>query len=64
MIHIHDSSDGLFYFTVTAKNGRVLVTSETYKERRNALKGALALYEVLTGLWDEKKGLQVRSHTA
>lgn len=63
MIRIHNSTDGQFYFTVTAANNKVLVTSETYTRRENALKGAMALYEVLSSLWNETKGLEIRDFT-
>jgi uncharacterized protein YegP (UPF0339 family) len=43
MIVLHRSKDKQFYFTVVASNGRVLVTSETYTRKRNALDGITAL---------------------
>jgi hypothetical protein len=33
------SEDDQFYFVLTSKNGKVLVTSETYKKRLGALNG-------------------------
>lgn len=43
MIHLKRSVDGQYYFTVNARNGKVLMTSETYKRKRSALKGIAAL---------------------
>lgn len=43
MIHIHKAKNGQYYFTVTAKNNKVLVTSETYKNKRNLKIGIGAL---------------------
>lgn len=43
MITILKSKDGQFYFTVTAKNGKKLATSETYKSKQSAVKGAKAV---------------------
>lgn len=60
MIHIHDSNDGKFYYTVTARNGKVLVVSETYTRKDNAINGALALIEVLSDM--ERNGLQLKEH--
>lgn len=37
MIKLHLASNGEFYFTVCGKNGKVLATSETYKEKRKAV---------------------------
>lgn len=39
---IRKAKDGQFYFVQVAKNGKVLTTSETYKEKRSAVKGAIA----------------------
>lgn len=47
MINLHKSKDNKFYFTVTAKNGKVLVTSETYNTRRAMNKGIIALDKVI-----------------
>lgn len=47
MINLHKSKDNKFYFTVTAKNGKVLVTSETYNTRRAMSKGIIALDKVI-----------------
>ena len=47
MINLHKSKDNKFYFTVTAKNGKVLVTSETYNTRRAMEKGISSLDRVI-----------------
>lgn len=38
MIKIRKSTNGQYYFTVHAKNGAVLVTSEMYTRKANILK--------------------------
>ena len=35
MIKLHTSSDNQYYFTVCGKNGKVILTSETYVSRKN-----------------------------
>lgn len=50
MINIYRSKDGQFYFTVTAKNGRVVSVSEMYVKKSNAKQGAIALKKALSGL--------------
>lgn len=40
---IHPSQDGQFYFTLTAENGQVLVTSETYTQKHNCIEGIAAV---------------------
>ncbi len=40
---LHKSKDGQFYFTLNAKNGRVLMTSETYKTKGGAFRGVDAV---------------------
>ncbi|MEJ7830273.1 MAG: YegP family protein [Segetibacter sp.] len=48
MIRLHSSTNGQFYFVVTAaSNGKVLMTSENYTRRANAIKGIFALAETL-----------------
>ncbi|HEX8333857.1 MAG TPA: YegP family protein [Segetibacter sp.] len=47
MIKIKRSTDKQWYFVVTAKNGKVLVTSETYKSKRNLEKGIASLKKVM-----------------
>lgn len=47
MIYIHKSKDKQFYFTVTARNGRVLLTSETYKKKVSCRDGIEALLKSL-----------------
>lgn len=46
MIKIKKSKDGKFYFVVTATNGQVLATSETYTRKSNCKKGIQAMREV------------------
>lgn len=36
---IKKSSDGQFYFVLTAKNGQVILTSELYTQKHNCLAG-------------------------
>lgn len=43
MIKFKKAKNGQHYFTVQAGNGKTLVTSETYKTRQGAMKGAKAL---------------------
>lgn len=43
MIVLKKSADGQFYFVVKANNNQVLVTSETYKTKQNAMVGIDAL---------------------
>lgn len=47
MIKIKRSKDKQFYFTVNAKNGRVLLTSETYKRKAGVFNAIRAFYGVL-----------------
>lgn len=47
MIKIKQSEDGLFYFVLTGKNGKVLMTSETYANKRN-VRRAVEAFENLT----------------
>lgn len=49
MIKIKRGVDNQFYFVVIAKNGQVLVTSETYKQKVKALQSAEALIELFSG---------------
>jgi uncharacterized protein YegP (UPF0339 family) len=46
MIKIHASADNQWYFTVCAANHKVLLTSETYKNKQNLMKGIAALQKV------------------
>lgn len=45
MFHLHLSSDNQFYFTLRARNGRVLMTSETYKSKAMAKRGMIAVFK-------------------
>lgn len=49
MIHLHKSKDNKFYFTVKARNGKVLVTSETYNTKRSMDRGVTSLIKVMGG---------------
>jgi uncharacterized protein YegP (UPF0339 family) len=40
MLAIKTAKDGSHYFVLRGRNGRVLMTSETYKVKRNAKKSA------------------------
>jgi uncharacterized protein YegP (UPF0339 family) len=44
MIILNRSTNNQFYFTVKAKNGKVLVTSELYVKKGNAETGISALF--------------------
>jgi uncharacterized protein YegP (UPF0339 family) len=47
MIKIHSSKDGQTYYTVNGRNGKVIVTSETYRRKRNCVFGVAALIRAL-----------------
>lgn len=42
MIKLHQSTDNQYYFTLCGKNGKVIMTSETYKTQRNRMNGVRA----------------------
>ena len=42
MIKLLTSTDGQFYFTLCGKNGKVIMTSETYVSQRNRMRGVKA----------------------
>lgn len=46
MIKIHKSKNGQYYYTVLAKNGKVLVQSETMKTVKSVMKGIASLNKV------------------
>ena len=46
MVKIHKSKNGQYYYTVIAKNGKVLVQSETMKSIKSVYKGIAALNKV------------------
>jgi uncharacterized protein YegP (UPF0339 family) len=46
MIKIHKAKNKQFYYTVIAKNGKVLVQSETMKSLKSIYKGIAALNKV------------------
>lgn len=47
MIVIKRATDHQWFYVVKAANGKVLLTSETYRRRRNALKGIAALKKAM-----------------
>lgn len=49
MIKIHKAKNRQFYFTVQARNGQVIVTSEMYKSHRGCMKGVYAVLKVCKG---------------
>lgn len=49
MIIIKKARNGQYYFIVKARNGRVLVTSETYTRKSNCNTGISALQIVMEG---------------
>ena len=56
MITIKKSKNSQYYFLVKARNGKVLVTSETYKTRGGARKGIRALrFSAYSNVKDETK---------
>ncbi len=48
MIKIHDSKDNQFYFTLCGRNGHVIMTSETYKTKRNRNRAIVAFLKAAT----------------
>lgn len=46
MIKVHRSSNKEWYYTVHAKNGKVLVTSETMKRKSGIMNGIKSLNEI------------------
>ncbi|TMI67949.1 MAG: DUF1508 domain-containing protein [Bacteroidetes bacterium] len=49
MIVIKKSRNGQYYFIAKSRNGRTLVTSETYKRRDRCRNGATSLTKLLRG---------------
>lgn len=47
MIKKHIAKNGQHYFTVNGRNGKVIVTSETYKTRQGMNKGIKSLNNVI-----------------
>lgn len=54
MIELKRAKKNQFYFRVKAKNGRVLVTSETYKSKASAWKAMESLENLMMGYFDIK----------
>lgn len=48
MFKLKNSVDGQFYFTVCGKNHKPVLTSETYKRKENAIRGIIAVLNILT----------------
>lgn len=46
----YESGKRYFWFTYNAKNGQVLLTSETYVKRGNALKSMRQIQKITPGL--------------
>lgn len=46
---IRKSKDGQFYFCFVAGNGKIVVTSETYTQKHNAIDGIKAVIEACQG---------------
>jgi uncharacterized protein YegP (UPF0339 family) len=59
MFNLHRSSDNQFYFTLRARNGRVLMTSETYKRKEKAEKSMDAIRDMFAFTY-----VDVKDHTA
>lgn len=47
MIEIHKSKDGQYYNVIRSRNGKVIMTSETFKARKSCIKNAKAVGRVL-----------------
>lgn len=47
MIKILKATDGSYYYVVQAKNGRIMVTSETYRKKSNCEAGVESLLLLL-----------------
>lgn len=60
MIKIKRAKNGQLYYVVVARNGKVLLTSETYKSKRGVMKGIDAL---LTSLHSHKWQCRVIDET-
>lgn len=59
-IIIHKSDDGQTYFTVTAKNGEIRVTSETHTQKHNTISAIFGLLKDCAVLWAKHKlGIKV-----
>ncbi len=46
-LHIRKSTDNQWYYTLNGRNGKVMLTSETFKRARSAIKQADKLAVVL-----------------
>lgn len=57
MIHIYKSLNNQFYYVITARNGKVLLTSETYKQRAGAYTGIAAISKLFNS------AVEIKDHT-
>ena len=48
---IHKSKDKQFYFTIVARNGKTLVTSETYTRKSNAISSMKIFMREIAKAW-------------
>jgi uncharacterized protein YegP (UPF0339 family) len=48
MINIYNSKDGKYYFTITAKNNEILVTSETLNSMTSVEKSIKSLTKIFS----------------
>lgn len=54
-ISIKKAKDGQLYFVVSARNGKILVTSETYKSRQAAINAIKTLSRGINlATWEDK----------
>jgi len=61
MIKLHTSTDNQYYFTVCGKNGKVILTSETYKTKQGREKGIKSLERVMAQYWSVKDGIKIKT---
>lgn len=47
MIKLYNSKNKQYYFTVCGRNGQVVLTSETYTRKRDALRAAKKIIAVM-----------------
>lgn len=59
-INLHKSTDGQYFYTITSRNGEVLVVSEMLTQKHNARSGAWGLVKAAVAIWFKAKlGKQV-----
>jgi hypothetical protein len=59
-IEYHESDNGQFYYTVKAKNGETLATSETYARKEDLVRGE---YELIAAVLDVVAGQAAKNVT-